>query len=451
MKIKKYLPLLTFTFILILVLGLGSSVFSQNWNSYRGPQSSGVFDGADLPESWDVKTGTNISWKTKLPGIGMSSPVIWENKLFITTAVSKEDDKGLKPGLYGNVTPIADSSNHDWLVYCLDTENGDILWKQISHTGIPKQKRHPMSSHASASMATDGEYAVAFFGSEGLYCYNMEGELQWKKDFGILRSVFFSMESAEWEWASSPIIHDGVVLIQVDVMDQSFVAALDVRSGKELWRKNRDEDPTWCTPNIYKNEGKTRVVLNGYKHRGAYDFKTGKEIWRMNGGGDIPIPTPQVSGQMIYFNSSHGKMRPILAIKTSATGDISLKGDETTNDYVKWSHNREGAYMASMVIYNDLLYVGRWNGTFACFDAKTGELYYKETLARGKSFVGSPVAADGKLYFTNDEGTVFILKAGKDFIKLSEQHVGETCMVTPAIAKGKMFFRTVEGIVAVGK
>lgn len=443
------LKLLPFLITLTFAICFLPSAFAQHWNSFRGPQSSGVFDGANLPEKWNGKTGENVQWKTAIPGIGMSSPVIWGDKLLVTSAVSNDDKSGLKPGLYGDITPIADTSVHDWIVYCLDTKTGDVLWQQIAHTGVPKQKRHPMSSHASASMATDGEYAVAFFGSEGLYCYNMEGDLQWKNDYGVLRSVFFAAETAEWEWASSPIIHDGVVLIQVDVMDQSFVAALDIRNGKELWRTNRDEDPTWCTPNIYKVDGRTRVVLNGYKHRGAYDFKTGEEVWRMKGGGDIPIPTPQVSGQMIYFNTAHGRMAPIFAVKTSAVGDISLKEGEETNEYVAWSHNREGAYMASMLVYNDLIYVGRWNGSFGCFDAKTGELYYKETLARGKSFTGSPVAADGKIYFTNDEGTVYVMQAGKEFHKLTELQLGETCMVTPAIKKNQIFFRTIEGIMAI--
>ncbi len=439
------------TLILFLaVYLLPSALVAQHWNQYRGPASSGVFDGANLPDSWDGNAKENVLWESALPGMGLSSPVIWENKLFVTTAVSNDDEAGLKPGLYGDIAPVADSSEHQWMVICLDTESGEVLWKQTAYTGIPKQKRHPMSSHASATMATDGEFAVAFFGSEGLYCYDMAGELQWKKDFGVLRSVFYVAEFAEWEWASSPILYDGVVLVQVDVMDQSFVAAFEAASGRELWRTNRDEIPGWCTPNVYKNEGKTRVVLNGYKERAAYDFKTGKKVWTMDGGGDIPIPTPQVYGKMIYFNSAHGRMAPIFAIKTNAEGDITLKDGEESNEFVSWSKNREGAYMASMLVYQDLLYVGRWNGSFACFDAATGELYYKETLARGKSFTGSPVAADGKVYFTNDEGTVFVMKAGKEFTKLKELQLGQTCMVTPAITTNKIFFRTTEGIMAVG-
>ncbi len=436
---------------LICVFGFGSSVFSQEWNLFRGPQSSGVFDGANLPITWNVNTGENIHWKTEIPGLGQSSPVIWGNKLFVTTAVSQGDNEGFKPGLYGDVTPIRDSSVHEWKVYCLDTQSGAVIWVRTSCTGIPKQKRHPMSTHASATMATDGEFAVAFFGSEGLYCYDVDGALQWKKDFGVLRSVFYVMTDAEWEWASSPIIHDGVVLIQVDVMDQSFVAAFNVKTGEELWRTNRIEDPTWCTPNVYKDQGKTRVVLNGYKERAAYDFKTGEKIWTMTDGGDIPIPTPQVSKDLIYFNSAHGRMAPIFAVKTSAKGDISLSEGQTSNEFIAWSHPREGAYMASMLLYKGLLYVGKWGGSFACFDAETGERYYKETLARGKSFVGSPVAADGKIYFTMDEGTVFVIEAGKAYKKPKELQIGELCMVTPAISKGQIFFRTVSGILAIGK
>lgn len=279
----------------------------------------------------------------------------------------------------------------------------------------------------------------------------MKGELVWKKKFGKLKSVFFAVESAEWEFASSPIIHDNVVIIQCDVLENSFVAAFDVKSGKELWKKTRNEYPGWCTPSIYKDNGKTRVVLNGYKHRGAYDFETGEEIWRMSGGGDIQIPTPVLGHNMIYFNSAHGKSSPILAIKTNATGDLTLKEGETKNNYIKWSIPRGGSYMQTMLIYGDYLYNARWNGSLACYDAKTGEEIYKETLKMGMSFTACPVASDGKIYISDDEGMVYVIQAGKEFKLLSKNPLGDICMTTPAITNNIIYFRTMKYLIAISK
>ena len=236
----------------------------------------------------------NVRWKAEIPGLGLSSPVIWDNKVFITSAISQADRDGFKPGIYGDITPVRDSSVHEWKVYCIDKNTGKMIWDRTSFKGIPKMKRHPKSTHANTSVATDGKYVVAFFGSEGLFCYEMNGNLIWQKSFGLLRSVFFAVKTAEWEFASSPVIYNGVLIIQCDVLENSFVAAYDVKTGKELWKTQRDEYPGWCTPNIYTYGGKTYVALNGYKNRGGYDIETGKEIWKMSGGGDIQIPTPIV-------------------------------------------------------------------------------------------------------------------------------------------------------------
>ena len=181
--------------------------------------------------------------------------------------------KVLKQGCTVALVQSMMNQSMKWVIYCLDKNTGTLLWQKVAYKGVPKQKRHPKSSHANSTMATDGNYVVAFFGSEGLYCYDMDGNLQWQKDFGVLRSVFFVAEDAEWEFATSPIIHDGSVIIQCDVMENSFVASYDVASGKEIWSEERDEYPGWCTPNIYYDGDQCRVVLNGYKHRGAYDFK----------------------------------------------------------------------------------------------------------------------------------------------------------------------------------
>jgi len=441
---------------LLLSIILSSGGFSQErperqWPSYRGYFSSGVLDNASLPEKFDFDKSENIRWKTDIPGMGISSPVIWGNKLFLTTAVSESDKAGFKPGLYGDVTPVSDSSVHEWKVFCINKNNGRIIWERTSYTGIPKIKRHPKSTHANSSAATDGQHVVAFFGSEGLYCYDINGKLLWQKNFGVLRSSFFIMKNAEWEFASSPVIHNGVVIIQCDVLENSFLAAYDVKTGKELWKSSRDEYPGWCTPNIYTNEGKTYVAVNGFKHRGGYEFETGKEVWRMSGGGDIQIPTPITGNNLIYFNSAHGKSSPIMAVKTSASGDITLKENETTNQGVVWSQPRGGSYMHTMLLYRNLLYNVNWNGAINCIDPLTGKEVYNAKLVGAKSFIASPVASDGRIYIVDEEGTVYIIRDGSSFNLLAEIPMNDICMTAPAITGGMIYFRTQHHLIAVGK
>jgi outer membrane protein assembly factor BamB len=442
--------------ILIISFTISSSVEGQikperQWPGFRGFMASGVLDNANLPDSFDPGKMVNIRWKAEIPGLGLSSPVIWDNKLFITTAISQEDKEGFRPGVYGDIAPVKDSSVHEWKVYCLDKTNGKVIWERTSYKGIPKMKRHPKSTHANTSVATDGRYVVAFFGSEGLFCYDMNGNLAWKKSFGLLKSVFFMVKTAEWEFASSPIIYKGVLIIQCDVLENSFVAAYDVKTGKELWKTQRDEYPGWCTPAIYTNAGKTYVALNGYKRRGGYDFETGKEIWRMSGGGDIQIPTPIVGNDMIYFNSAHGKSSPIIAVKTDASGDITLKENETANQFVKWSVPRGGSYMHTMLLYRNHLYNVNWNGVVVCLDPLTGKEIYNAKLGKTKSFIASPVASDGKIYIVDEEGTVYILQDGDSFSLLAEIPMNDICLTAPAITDGMIIFRTQKYLIAAGR
>lgn len=423
----------------------------KQWSQYRGYRSNGWLDNANLPESWDIDNNQNILWKFNTPGLGLSCPVIWKDKLYLTTAVSDADKAGLDTGIGGDIASINDNSIHEWKVYCIDKNTGQLIWEKVACRGIPEQKRHPKSSHANSTIATDGNYVVAFFGSEGLYCYSMDGRLIWKKDFGLLRSTFFRVESAEWEFASSPVIHEGKVIIQCDVMENSFLALYDIKTGEEIWKRERDEYPGWCTPNIYKSGEKIRIAVNGYKHRGGYDFETGEEIWRMSGGGDIQVPTPIISDHLIYFNSAHGPSSPILAIKTDVEGDITLSDGEHTNEFVSWSHPRGGSYMQTMLLYDGHLYNLNWNGKISCFNPISGEVVYTKKLGKSDSFIASLVASDGKLYAVNDEGDVYIIKSGKDFRVIAQNKLNDVCMVTPAISKGAIFFRTQNTLIAVGK
>lgn len=430
---------------------LNGQLPERQWPRYRGYLCSGVLDNANLPETFDIEKGLNVKWKIDMQGMGISSPVIWGNKLFLTTAISEQDKAGFKPGIFGDVTSVKDTSVHEWKIICFDKNTGKVIWERTAYKGIPKIKRHPKSTHANASVATDGKFVVAFFGSEGLYCYDMNGKLQWQKNFGVLKSVFFTMKNAEWEFASSPIIHKGTLIIQCDVLENSFLAAFDLSTGKEIWKTERDEYPGWCTPNIYEYGGKTFVVVNGFKHRGAYDFDTGKEIWKMAGGGDITIPSPIIGKDIIYFNSAHGKTSPIIAVSTSAKGDITLNEGETSNQYVKWYYPRGGSYMHSLLLYNEKLYNVDWNGTVKCMDPETGKEIYTAKLGSSRSFVASPVASDGKIYIVDENGTIYIIQDGDKFNLLAEIPMNDVCMTSPSITDGMIYFRTQKYLTCIGK
>ena len=426
-------------------------ISERQWPGYRGYMASGVLDNANLPVTFNLTSKKNIRWMTEIPGMGISSPAIWGDRLFITTAISEDDKAGFKPGLYGDVTPVNDASVHEWKVYCFDKNTGKLIWERTPCKGVPKVKRHPKSTHANTTVAVDGSYVVAFLGSEGLYCYDINGNLQWKKNFGVLKSAFFIMKNAEWEFASSPIIHNGRVIIQCDVLENSFVAAFDVKTGKELWKAERDEYPGWCTPNIYTHGGKTFVAVNGYKHRGGYDFETGKEIWKMSGGGDIQIPTPIIGDGLIYFNSAHGRSSPIIAVKAGTTGNITLRKEETSNAGVLWSIPRGGSYIHTMILYRNLLYNMNWNGTINCMDPLTGKEIYNAKLGKARSFIASPVASDGRIYIVDEEGIVYIIRDGASFELIAEIPLNDICMTAPAITDGMIYFRTQKHLIAVGE
>jgi outer membrane protein assembly factor BamB len=422
----------------------------RQWPLYRGIMSSGILDNAHIPDTFNIKTMFNVKWKIEVPGLGVSSPVIWGDRLFITTAIGKSGDAGFNPGSQIGVVSVNDSSVHIWKVLCIDKNNGKTLWEKTAHTGIPAMKRHPKSTHANTSVATDGNYVVAFFGSEGLYCYDMKGNLQWEKNFGVLKSVFFTMKTAEWEFASSPIIYNGVLIIQCDVLENSFLAAFDLKSGKEIWKTTRDDYPGWSTPNIYKSNGKTYVVVNGFKHMGGYDFTNGKEIWRMAGGGDIPIPTPVIGKDIIYLNSSHGPSSPIIAVSSNATGDITLSGTETSGKFVRWSKPRGGSYIQSLLLYRNHLYNIGWNGLVSCMDPMTGKELFSGKLGKTKNFYSSPVASDGKIYIVDETGVVYIFSDGNEFRLLREIPLDDNSMTAAAITDGMIYFRTQKYLIAVG-
>ncbi len=429
----------------------GQSQRDIHWPSFRGAEARGIAEGYATATEWDVERGTNIKWKTVIPGLGHSSPVVWGDRLFVTTAVRDKDEAELKVGLYGDITPVEDEGVHSWKIYSIDKTTGEILWERTSHRGVPRTKRHPKSTHANSTPATDGKHVIAFFGSEGLYCYDFEGNLVWKKDLGVLDSNFFLVPEAQWGFASSPVIHGDLVIVQCDVRENSFIAAFRIRDGEEVWRTPREDVPTWSTPTVHEEDGRQQVIVNGYKHIGAYDLATGEELWRMAGGGDIPVPTPVVSDGLIFITNAHGPAAPIYAIKTDAAGDISLAEGESSNRYIAWSRRNRGNYMQTVLVHQEYLITCQDGGVMTVYQTKTGEIVERKRLGKGGGFSASPVFADGKLYFTSEDGDVYVLKAAPDFDVLAMNSMGETAMATPAISEGVLFFRTRGHLTAVSR
>jgi len=422
--------------------------YSQQWPGFRGPFGCGFIDKVTLPTQWSIDSTKSIKWKTPIPGLGHSSPVIWGDYLFVTTAVSTVGNESLKVGLYGDIGEANDSVVHEFKVYCIDKTSGKILWERIANKGIPKSKRHTKASQANCTPATDGKYLVVHFGSEGLYCYDFKGNLIWKKDMGLLNPGWNTTPGIEWGYSSSPVIYQDKIILQCDIPKNPFITVLDLATGNEIWRTSRSgEAQTYCTPAIYSKDGKTQVVVNGYMHIGGYDFETGKEIWKLSNGGDIPTPTPVVANDLIYLNSAHGKYSPIFAVRPNATGDITLAPDSTSNKYIAWSIKRGGAYMQTPLIYNGYLYNLQVNGQLMCFDAITGELKYKESLK--EAFTASGVAGDGKLYFSSEDGNISVVNAGPEFKVLAKNALKDVCMATPAISGNTLFFRTQHYLIAV--
>jgi outer membrane protein assembly factor BamB len=441
----------------LLVLSMTAAVTSAgesgtvNWPSFRGPGARGVSEGFVTPVRWDVPASHGVRWKTEIPGLGHSSPVIWGDRLFVTTAISGRPDPELKVGLYGDVMPVDDETIHEFRVYALDKRTGVVLWQHTAHKGVPKVKRHPKSTHANPTPATDGKHLAVFFGSEGLYLYDLDGKLLWKKDLGVLDSAFFTMPEAQWGFASSPIIHDGTVIVQADVLKGSFLAAFRLEDGQEVWRTTREDVPTWGTPTVHVDPSRAQVIVNGYRHIGGYELGTGRELWRLSGGGDIPVPTPFVAHDLIFFSGSHGGSSPLYAIRTAAEGDISLEDGATSSEHVAWSQQRGGAYLPTPLVYGDLFYVLRDNGVLSAYEARTGERRYEQRVAKGGTgYSASLVAGDGKLYLTGEPGQVAVVEAGPEYGLLATNPMGEVCMATPALSEGTLYFRTRGHVVAIG-
>ncbi len=488
--------------LIVGLLGFGTlaalSGHADEWPQFRGAGGTGISSEKNLPTEWGTDTG--VKWKAKLPGVAWSCPVVWGDKVFITTAITENQrkpragqfgggggrpDGGARPnperpegqprpqqGGRGRGSAQPPNVMYRWEVLCLDRDSGKVLWQKLAHEDKPRIPTHGSNTYASETPVTDGERIYAYFGMTGLFCFDFAGNLVWKKDLGV-----FPMQSG-WGTSSSPVLHENHLFVQCDNDRESFLVALDKKSGAEVWRVQRSERSNWGTPYVWKNKKRTELVAAGAQKVRSYDPATGKLLWELGMGGGRSTSTPVGDEDQLYVGVSierggggggvgrerggdaePGQQEPqrqrggersgaagLYAVRVGASGDITLKTGETSNDGVAWYQQRGGPPMASPLVYQGHVYVLQQNGGMvSCFDAKTGKpAYSRERIPGAKSFWASPWAYDGKIFCLDDAGQTFVLKAGPEFQVLRKNPLDEMCWSTPAIAGGAVFVRGVD-------
>lgn len=408
----------------------------DNWPQFRGRESLGVAEDPRLPDEWSQTK--NVVWKTPIPGRGWSSPITWGDRIFLTSVSREGTYEAAKKGLYfGGERLKAPEEVHHWLVYCLDFKTGKILWEREAHKGPPQGSIHIKNSYASETPVTDGERVYAYFGNQGLYCYDLAGKLLWSRQWLAYKTRF------GWGTAASPVLFDDRLLIVNDNEEKSFLVALDKRTGSELWKVDRDEKSNWATPFVWKNDLRTEIITPGSNKVRSYD-KDGKLLWELGGMSTISIPMPFTQHGLLYVTSGYvlDRKKPVFAIKPGAKGDISLKEDETSNEFIAWSQKMAGPYNPSPLIYGDYFYVLYDRGFFACFDARTGKKLYDKERLGSTEFTASPWAYNGKIFCLSEDGDTFVLQAGPEFKILGRNKLDELSLATPALAQGSLLIRT---------
>ena len=427
-----------------------SGTAAGNWPSFRGPAASGVLEKQNLPDHWNGTKGQNILWRTPIPGLSHSSPIVWGDRIFVTTAISSGTKATFKPGLYGDGDASDDRSSQRWVIYALDRKSGKILWERVAHEGPPLDKRHIKSTYASATPVTDGRLVVASFGSQGVYAYDVNGNFRWKLDIGRLDVGAYDIPTYEWGPASSPILWNGLVYLQCDTQHDSFILALKAETGEVVWKTERDELPSWGTPNVIMTSKGPELVTNASNFIRGYDPATGKELWRLGPSSKITAPTPIASNDLIVVSSGRGPERPIFVLNAGSRGDLSLAEGKSNSESVVWSRTGRGPYMPTPLIYGGLLYVLGNNGVFDAYNLKTGEEIYRERLPYiGSGYSASPVAADGKIYLSSEDGEMIVLAAGPQFKHIATNSMDDLLMATPALSQGVMYVRSASSLFAI--
>jgi len=413
----------------------------DQWPQFRGPGSTGVADDPALPDKWSQTE--NIAWKTPIPGVGWSSPIIWGDRIFVTTVISSADVEKPKKGLYFGGERKPPTDEHRWMVYAVDFATGKIVWEREAKRGVPAWSHHLKNTYASETPVTDGERVYAYFGNVGLFCYDFSGKLLWSHPAKPVPTRY------GWGTAASPVLDQGRLYMIHDNDEHSYLEALDAKTGNVIWSVDRDEKTNWATPYIWAHDGKKEIVTPGTGRVRSYDLD-GKLLWQFGGMSSISIPTPFSSHGLLFISSGYvmDAVRPVYAVKPGAHGDLTLAPGETSNAGIAWYQPQAGPYNPSPLVYGDYYYTLLDQGFLTCHDATTGKLIYsKQRLDREASaFTASPWAANGKLFLLSEDGDTFVVQAGPEYKLIGKNSLGEMCMATPGIAHGSLILRTASNL-----
>ena len=425
----------------ITVLVFGALLHAEQWPQFRGPGATGVAESPQLPDTWG--TATNVRWKTAIPGHGWSSPVVWGERIFLTSVVPATETEAPAKGLYFGGERDAPKVEHRWMVYAVDRASGQIVWAREAHRGMPQTARHLKNTYASETPVTDGQRVYASFGNVGTFAYDFSGTLAW--------SVRVEPRPTHngWGTAASPVLHNGRLYLANHNEQQSYLTALDTRTGKTVWRTDYQEATAWATPYVWEHAGRTEIITSATGKIRSHDLE-GKLLWQLGPMSSIVIPTPFSRFGLLYVTSGYvgDQTRPVYAIKPGAAGDISLPKGETSNASIAWSLPQGGPYNPSPLIYGDYYYTLFDRGFFTAHDAKTGkEIYTKVRLdPTASGFSASPWAYNGKLFAMSEDGTTYVIQAGPEFKVIGRNVLDEFTMASPAIDRDSLFIRTASAL-----
>jgi len=424
-----------------------ASLAEVNWPSFRGP-SGGVVEDEVLPVSWS--TTENIVWQVDIVGRAWSCPVVWGDKVFLTTVASEGHVEEAKKGLYfGGDRNKPSTALHHWIVYCFDWDSGKTLWQRTVHQGKPAQPVHIKNTYASETPVTDGARVYFYFGNVGVFCFDLEGKALWSKRLDPVKMRY------NWGTAASPVLHGDKLFIVNDNEDGSYLLALDKKTGEQAFRIEREEKSNWATPYLWQNAQRTELITCGTGKVRSYDL-AGQLLWELGLMSVIAIPTPVESNGLLFICSGYvgdRKNRPVYAVRPGASGDITPKDEQNPGEYIAWYHKFAGPYNPSPIAYGDHLYVLYDRGTVSCYDARTGKVIYEKQRLAGdaRAFTVSPWANDGKLFFLSEDGDTFVVQAGPEFKVLGRNALSEMCMATPATLRGSVIMRTLTKLYRIGE
>jgi outer membrane protein assembly factor BamB len=430
----------------VLLMSIGCA-FARNWPGWRS-DGRGISSEKDLPMNWSEQEG--VKWKTPIPGAGHSSPIVWGNRVFVTTAIAEDPNvETFRGGVYmGGNRSKPDESEYAYHVLCLDADEGNVLWSKAVARQHPKTRRHTKNTYASETPVTDGKYVFASFGSMGLHCVDFAGNAIWQRDLGLLR------DRRGWGTGSSPILFRNTVIVNCDSDDDSYIAAFEKTTGDPVWRTGRDEGPSWGTPFLFETDGRTILVTNASRRIRGYEAATGKLLWESAGGSMITVPSPVATQDLVFLSSGHNLLprQPIIAVRPEASGDITPARGQSQSQGIAWSYSTGGPYVTSPIAVGEYLYVPLDWGYLTCYEARTGKLVYgKQKLGTSNTITASPIADGSKIYIQTEDGECYIIKQGPEFGILAVNKLDEVFCASPAVSGSRLFLRARKHLYCIGK